>query len=287
MAIYNLGSINIDYFYKVPHLLKAGETLAATDFSQGLGGKGANQSVACARSSAKVFHIGRLHEKDQNWLSVLQEAAVDISHIQIDDKVPTGHAVILIDQQTAENQILLMAGANGAIEEACLETALVGAQKTDWALCQNETNLGVDFLKMAHDRGLSICYSAAPFVKESVLAVLDIVDLLVVNEIEAADIEAALSKPPEAWGVPHLIITKGAEGADYYGAEGHFHQPAIKVKAVDTTGAGDTYLGFLLGRLSCGDDIKQAMAIAGHAAALQVTRYGTAEAIPSLSEIQI
>ena len=83
------------------------------------------------------------------------------------------------------------------------------------------------------------------------------------------------------------VITKGADGADYYGAEGHFHQPAIKVKAVDTTGAGDTYLGFLLGRLSCGDDIKQAMAIASHAAAIQVTRYGTAEAIPSLSEIQI
>lgn len=287
MAIYNLGSINIDTFYQAPHLLKAGETLAATDFSQGLGGKGANQSVACARSSAQIYHIGRLHEKDQNWLSFLQDAGVDISHIQIDDKMPTGHAIIIIDEKTAENQILLMAGANGAIEQAALEDALASAQDTDWALCQNETNLGVEFLQMAHDKGLSICYSAAPFVKERVLSVLEIVDLLVVNEIEAADIEAALSKPPEAWGVPHLIITKGADGAEYYGIEGHFHQPAIKVKAVDTTGAGDTYLGFLLGRLSCGDDIKQAMSIAGRAAAVQVTRYGTAEAIPSLSEIQI
>ena len=287
MAIYNLGSINIDYFYKAPHLLKAGETLGATDYSQGLGGKGTNQSVAIARSSAQVFHIGRLHQKDQNWLSFLQEAGVDISHIQIDDEMPTGHAIIIIDDKTAENQILLMAGANGAIEKAALEKALVGAQKTDWALCQNETNLGTEFLKMAHDKGLSICYSAAPFVKDSVVSVLGIVDLLVLNEIEAGDIEAALSKPPEAWGVPHLIITKGADGAEYYGVEGHFHQPAIQVKAVDTTGAGDTYLGFLLGRLSCGDNIKQAMAIAGKAAALQVTRYGTAEAIPSLSEIQM
>ena len=286
MAIYNLGSINIDYFYKAPHLLQAGETLAASDFSQGLGGKGANQSVACACSGAQIFHIGHLHEKDNNWLSFLQSSGVDISHIKLGD-VPTGHAVIIIDETSGENQILLLAGANGAIDKSALEDSLAQATSSDWALCQNETNLGVEFLQMAHAKGLSICYSAAPFVKEVVLSVLEIVDLLVVNEIEAAEIEKALAAPPAQWGVAHLIITKGGAGAEYYGKDGQFHQPAHKVKAVDTTGAGDTYLGFLLGRLSMGDGMKQAMAIASKAAAIQVTRYGTAEAIPLMSELEI
>ena len=285
MAIYNLGSINIDYFYKAPHLLQAGETLAASDFSQGLGGKGANQSVACARSGAQIFHIGHLHEKDNNWLSFLQGSGVDISHIKLGD-VPTGHAIIIIDETNGENQILLLAGANGAIDKSALENSLAQATSSDWALCQNETNLGVEFLQMAHAKGLSICYSAAPFVKEVVLSVLEIVDLLVVNEIEAAEIEKALAAPPAQWGVAHLIITKGGAGAEYYGKDGQFHQPAHKVKAVDTTGAGDTYLGFLLGRLSMGDGMRQAMAIASKAAAIQVTRYGTAEAIPLMSELE-
>ena len=109
--------------------------------------------------------------------------------------------------------------------------------------------------------------------------------MLVVNEGEAAEIADALGQPAPSWGVPHLIITKGADGAEYFGQEGHMFQPAEPVSAVDTTGAGDTYLGFLLAQISQGASIKQAMALAGKAAALQVTRYGTADAIPTLAEL--
>ena len=122
--------------------------------------------------------------------------------------------------------------------------------------------------------------------KDKVLAILDLVDLLIVNEGEADEIESALGKPPDAWGLPHLIITKGAQGAVYHGKEGTFFQPAQTVKAVDTTGAGDTYLGFVLAQLSCGASMAEAMTIASEAAAIQVTRYGTADAIPLLSEIR-
>ena len=285
MAIYNLGSINIDYFYKAPHLLKAGETLAASEISQGLGGK-VQINLLPAHVQAHSFTILEGCMRKIKLAFFLEQAGVDISHVQLDEEVPTGHAIIIIDEKSGENQILLMAGANAAIDEELLNKALAHAGPSDWALCQNETNLAVEFLTMAHQKGLSICYSAAPFVKERVLSVLKIVDLLVVNEIEAADIQAALSKSPEEWGVPHLIITRGAEGADYFGKEGQFHQAAQKVKAVDTTGAGDTYLGYLLGRLSCGDTMKQAMALAASAAAIQVTRMGTAEAIVSLSELK-
>ena len=283
--IYNLGSINIDYFYKAPHLPMPGETLAATDYQVGLGGKGANQSVACARAGAAVRHIGQIHHKDADILGLLDVSAVDCSTITQGD-VPTGHAIIVVDEGSGENHIILMPGANQAITETQLEDALKGASAGDWALAQNETALAVPFLKRAKDKGLFLCYSAAPFVKDNVLAVLPLIDLLIVNEGEADEIAAALGKAPDKWGLPHLIITKGKEGADYYGQDGAFHQPAHPVKAVDSTGAGDTYLGYVLGQISQGASLQEAMALAGKAAALQVTRFGTAAVIPTLAEVE-
>lgn len=284
MAVFNLGSINLDYFYKVPHLPKPGETLGALSFSQGLGGKGANQSVALARGGAQIYHIGQIHKDDEAHIALMAQAGVDLTHIARGD-VPTGHAIVVIDEASGENQILLMAGANHALTDAQMTKALESAKAGDWALTQNETNLGEAFLKTAKSKGLQICYSAAPFVKDQLLALIDHVDLLVVNEGEAAEIEAALGKAPEAWGLPHLVVTKGAEGAYYWGKEGALFQPSEQVKAVDTTGAGDTYLGFLLAQLSNGATIKDAMQIASKAASIQVTRFGTADAIPTLAEL--
>ena len=284
MTVFNLGSINLDYFYKMPHLPRAGETLASLSFSSGLGGKGANQSVALARGGADVVHIGHIHKEDGAQLSLLAQAGVDLTHIAHGD-VPTGHAVVIIDEASGENQILLMQGANVAISQEMISDALSQAQSGDWALTQNETNLNDSFLKQAKEKGLHICYSAAPFVKEHVIDLIALVDMLVVNEGEAAEIAAALDKPAPSWEVPHVIITKGADGADYFGQDGHFFQPSEPVTPVDTTGAGDTYLGFLLAQISQGASTKEAMAIASKAAALQVTRYGTAGAIPTLAEL--
>ena len=284
MTVFNLGSINLDYFYKVPHLPKPGETLGALSFSQGLGGKGANQSVALARGGADVYHIGQIHKDDEAHIALMAQAGVDLTHIARGD-VPTGHAIVVIDDASGENQILLMAGANHALTDSQMTKALEGAKAGDWALTQNETNLGEAFLKTAKSKGLQICYSAAPFVKDQLLALIDYVDLLVVNEGEADEIAAALGKAPEAWGLPHLVVTKGAQGAYYWGKEGALFQPSEQVKAVDTTGAGDTYLGFLLAQLSHGASISQAMAIASKAASIQVTRFGTADAIPALAEL--
>ena len=110
MSIFNLGSINIDYIYKLPRLLAAGETLASISFSAALGGKGANQSIALARAGADVRHAGQLHEADTAWLDGLREAGVDCSHILAAD-ISSGHAVVAVDEQTAENQIILSQAA--------------------------------------------------------------------------------------------------------------------------------------------------------------------------------
>ena len=136
--IWNLGSINIDNFYEVPHLPLPGETLAATSYGYGLGGKGANMSVAAARGAAHVSHIGAVGPEGYWTLERLLEYGVDTRHVfQIE--VPTGHANIVVDAD-GENSIVLFQGANFGLSEAIIGGALSEASTGDFLLMQNETN---------------------------------------------------------------------------------------------------------------------------------------------------
>ena len=286
MAIYNLGSINIDYIYGLPHLVTAGETLAATRYDTVLGGKGANQSIAIAKAGGTVFHAGMIHRNDANWLKPLNSAGVDTNAVLLGD-TPTGHAIVAVDDDgdhRGENQIILAPLSNQALPSSLIGELLQTATDGDWALAQNETNLTADFLTAAKTRGLHICYSAAPFVVNTALALLPIIDVLIVNNIEAEALSHATSKPVDKLNIPHLIITHGAAGANYSGINGKFHIPAVQVAAVDATGAGDTYLGYVLAQLDQHIPMKTAMHIAGNAAAIQVTRHGASTAIPNMTE---
>ena len=283
MTIFNLGSINIDYIYRLPHLVRAGETLGATHFEAGLGGKGANQSIAIARGGGRVLHGGMLHRHDEAWLAPMVEAGVDVSAVILGD-VPSGHAIVAVDE-AGENQIILAPLSNGALPKTMIAPFLTDAGAGDWALAQNETNLTADFLTKAKTRGMQICYSAAPFVAEVVAELLPLVDLLIINAIEAEALTRAIGKPPESLTIPHLIITRGGAGADYFGKDGtRLHTPAIPAEVVDTTGAGDTYLGYVLAGLDNGAEIAEAMRLAAAAASIQVSRLGASAAIPTLKE---
>lgn len=170
MAIWNLGSINADLFYSVPHLPAAGETLASLDHRKGLGGKGTNISVAAARAAARVCHIGAIG-KDGTWAkSRLLEYGVDTRHIR-EVSTPTGHAIIATDR-AGENNIILFAGANREIADAQLQGALSEAARGDWFVCQNETNKQAEGAALARDLGLRIAYVAAPFDPDAVADVL-------------------------------------------------------------------------------------------------------------------
>ena len=285
MTIFNLGSINIDYIYRLPHLVRAGETLGATHFEAGLGGKGANQSIAIARGGGRVRHGGMLHRHDEAWLAPMVEAGVDVGAVILGD-VPSGHAIVAVDA-AGENQIILAPLSNGALPDAMIAPFLTDAAAGDWALAQNETNLTADFLTKAKTRGMQICYSAAPFVAEVVAELLPLVDLLIINAIEAEALTRAIGKPPENLAIPHLIITRGGAGADYFGKDGtRLHTPAIPAEVVDTTGAGDTYLGYVLAGLDNGAEIAEAMRLAAAAASIQVSRLGASAAIPTLNEVR-
>ena len=123
MTIFNLGSINLDYFYRLPHLISAGETLAANDFNIALGGKGANQSVALAKAGGDVFHIGAFGKKDELYLQELRNAGVNLEFVALLD-MPSGHAIVMVDEKTGENQIILSPSANYNIEQVQIRKAL-------------------------------------------------------------------------------------------------------------------------------------------------------------------
>ena len=286
MTIFNLGSINVDYFYHLPHLVTAGETIAANDLTIGLGGKGVNQSIAIGRAGGDVWHIGAVGKANADYCDIISEAGVKTEFIELLD-MPSGHAIVMVEAVSAENQIVIMPAANHAITDSLVTSALRQANAGDWALTQNETLVGPDFLRRAKQAGMKICYSAAPFVAETTAELLPLADLLVVNEGEAASLASLLGKDKTEFGVQHLVITYGARGAEYIGSAGQFHVESPKVTPVNTTGAGDTYLGYLLASIDAGEEMHAAMEKAAKAAAIQVTRDGAAEAIPLASELDM
>ena len=285
MAIWNLGSINADMVYALPYLPAPGETLAAENLVQGLGGKGANMSVAAARAGSHCCHIGAVGADGKWALDRLTEYGVDTRHIVTGD-VPTGHAIIAVDK-AGENSIILFPGANRTITENQLGQALSAASAGDILVMQNETNMQAGAAKMGRDLGLRVAYAAAPFDAEAVQAVLPYLDLLFLNEVEAQQLTEATGKTPDALGIADVIVTLGAKGARHFAVDGTVSDvPALTVKPVDTTGAGDTFTGYVLSGLDRGLPIAQAMAQAARAGALMVTRLGAADAIPDLKEVQ-
>jgi|TARA_B110000908_G_scaffold172717_1_gene242311 ribokinase len=286
MTIYNLGSINIDMVYQVPHLPVPGETLAAKIYSQGLGGKGANMSVAAARAAARVRHIGAVGADGRWAVERLLEYGVDTTHISEFSGV-TGHAVINVDD-AGENAIVLWAGANNLISTDQIGRALAEANTGDTLIMQNETSGQLDAAKMAKDLGLKVVYAAAPFDANAITLLLPYIDLLVLNEVEAQQLKMAIGKPPEALEIDNVIVTLGGDGCRWYANSAKLVTDfsAIKVDPIDTTGAGDTFTGYVVAGLDRGMVMERAIHLASQAGALMVTRLGTADVIPDLKEIQ-
>ena len=283
MTIFNLGSINIDHFYRLPHLPLPGETLAATDYSIGLGGKGANQSAAAAKAGARVVHIGAVGDEGGWTVGRLKGWGVDTSAIATID-TPTGHAIINVDAG-GENSIVIFPGANRAMPFDIVERALAGARPGDTLLIQNETAHQAQAADLARAMGLHVMYSAAPFDVDAVRAVLKNVSILALNAVEAQQLTAAMGVTLDDLDVPELLVTRGAEGAEWRGDGKVFTAALHKVTAVDTTGAGDTFAGYFAAGRDAGMTPAEALDLAAAAASLKVTRAGTADAIPTRDEV--
>ena len=300
MTVHVFGSINIDQIYRVPHLVRPGETLSSLDLQSVLGGKGANQSVALARAGAAVAHLGRIGEADAHRLETLSRAGVDIDGVE---RVAgtSGHAIIQVDDG-GENAIVLHGGANRGFDRAALQGLLGGAREGDWLLMQNECDGLQAAFDIAAERGLRIAFNPAPMHATVVDLPLEHLALLIVNETEAAMLCGLEDGPIEAAALaridaalaercPHAIrvLTLGGRGAQLATGSGtgteRFLASPPPVEVVDTTGAGDTFTGFLLAALVAGLPAEQALRRAVVAGSLAVSVSGATPSIPSAAAV--
>ena len=297
LKILNIGSLNIDHVYQVPHFVLPGETLTSSSYSRNDGGKGLNQSIALARASSlydnlKVFHGGKIGADGLFLKQMLDDENVDTTSVLTGD-VPTGHAIIQVDE-SGQNNIILYPGTNRELELGELTAMLSACPKGSWILLQNEINDIPFIMEQAHERGLHIAINPAPCGPEVVSYPIHLADVLFVNEIEAAQLaqlpldtaedvllDALTARYPDT----EIVLTLGDKGALYRFKQEHIFTPARKVNAVDTTSAGDTFIGYFLAERLNGANAATAMERATLASAVTVTRKGAAASIPKPDEL--
>lgn len=287
--IVTIGSLNIDLVYAVPHIVRPGETLAANGVKRCAGGKGLNQSLAIARAGARVAHVGRVGA-DGVWLrKLLEESGVDCAHVKVDDGA-TGSAFIQVDA-AGENAIVLDYGANAHVDADDLLPLFAACGPSDYLLLQNEISDMPRIMACGKERGMTLVFNPAPCGPEVHTYPLGSVDLLIVNETEAkqlsgcSDEEEAVDALLKRYPAMQIILTLGARGACYATRSERFAVPAIKANVVDTTAAGDTFIGYLLAGLYEGLPMQASMRLATHAAAIAVSRPGASASIPFRHEV--
>ncbi len=290
--VLNFGSLNIDHVYRVEHFLQPGETLACSEYRRFAGGKGFNQSVALARAGLRVTHAGRVGS-DGTWLRErLAAEGVDVRFLETAADASTGHAIVQV-APNGENAILINGGANQSLDESYVDRVLDAVTDVDLVLLQNETSAVAHVLSAARQRGLPVAFNPAPITRDVVELPLEGLEILIVNEIEGAgligegDPNTLCQRLAERFPTTLCVLTAGNRGVWAARGSERWEQPARQVQAVDTTAAGDTFLGFFLAELLSSNSLATALATGCHAAAISVTRPGAADSIPSRAELAL
>ncbi|MBN3764760.1 ribokinase [Burkholderia sp. Ac-20365] len=294
-----VGSLNMDLVARAPRLPQPGETLAGHTFAQVAGGKGGNQAVAAARLGAKVSMLGCVGS-DANGAQLrmgLEAEGIDCAALETSTSASTGVALIIVDDGS-QNAIVIIAGSNGEVTPDTVarhEAALAAAQVV---VCQLETPPAAVHAALAAARRLGkiVILNPAPATGPLPDDWLPLIDYLIPNELEAATLTGLpVTSPEEAVaaadalrsaGVRNVIVTIGAQGVvaalDKSPAQ-HFEAP--RVKAVDTTAAGDTFIGGFAAQLARGERVADAIRFAQRAASISVTRAGAQPSIPTRAEV--
>ena len=289
MKILNFGSLNIDKVYEVDHLVRPGETITSRSYKEFCGGKGLNQSIALASAGAKVYHAGKIGRDGLFLKKFLEKTGVDVSNIDFTEG-PSGHANIQVNRN-GENSIVLFGGANQRITEKDVGNIIHEFNSKDYILLQNEISAIPEILRRASEANLNIVFNPAPMGPEVLRYPLNGVKYFIMNETEGEGFtgekipEHIISNLLTTFPNASIILTLGENGVFYADQEKRLFTPAEKVVALDTTGAGDTFVGYFVAELVAGLSVGKCLRTASQAAAICVTRPGAAESIPKKGEL--
>lgn len=288
--IINFGSLNIDHVYQVPHFVKPGETLSGTDYKCYCGGKGGNQSVALARAGLKVYHAGCIGGDGKMLRDNLAENGVHVDYIKTVEQT-SGHAIIQVNAQ-GENAIILYPGANNSINLEMIDDIFSNFSSGDILLLQNEINNIPAIIEKAVEKGLDIVFNFAPFSTETAKKLpLHLLKILIINEHEGAGLsgekttDCIIETLSKRYPKTIIVMTLGREGAICV-ADGEITKcPSPDVEVIDTTCAGDTFIGFFLTAYLHNKSIKECLQAGCAAGALAVSRPGASDSIPFKDEL--
>lgn len=282
--IYIVGSLNYDLVINAPYMPVGGETIKGSDFMTNAGGKGANQAYASAKLGGTVYMCGAVGNDSfgEALLDSLCSVGVNTDYIKKVEKTSTGVAVIVVTE--GENRIIIDSGANALITKDDIDKFLENASEGDVFLTQLESPIDVVgyALELAKKKGLLVMLNPAPANVE-IKKYLPCVDIITPNETELeilGGVDALLE-----CGIGTVITTLGARGYEIATKEGAKIYPCIKVKAVDTTAAGDTASGGLAVKLASGETVEEAMKFGSLCASIACTKRGAQMSVPSLNEL--
>lgn len=295
-----VGSFIVDLMARTPHLPKPGETVKGLSFKMGPGGKGSNQAIAAKRADCDVTFISKVgsDEFGEMALNTFKSEGLDTKYIFKDDALETGTALIMVDDTTSQNEIVVTSGACDNITKENLELCKEAIVNSDILLTQLEINRDAieSTIKLAHENNSLVILNPAP-VQEISKDTLRLVDIITPNEVEASiltgyevvtveDAKIAATKLQDK-GIKDVVITLGKQGVYVKSGKEDKFIESYKVDAVDTTGAGDAFNGGFVTALSEGKDIFEACRFGNALAALSVTKIGTAPSMPQREEIEV
>lgn len=290
MKVLNFGSLNIDYVYQLKHFVQKGETISSDDLNVSSGGKGLNQSMALCKAGANVFHAGAIGTDGLFLKKMMDEVGIETQFITTFENIRTGNAIIQRDK-CGENCIILYGGANQAITKEMVDYVLKNFSEDDWLVLQNEISEIPYIVEQAHKKGMRIILNPAPMNEKILKINLSYIDCIILNEVEAQELtgqqtlEEMYDSLNKKFVGKEIILTLGDKGSVYISQDKLIRQKAYKVQTVDTTAAGDTFVGYYLAGICQGLAVEKALDMASKASAITVSRKGAASSIPCKEEV--